>query len=360
MKNKCTLVIDGNWLLLSRFAVMSKGFENDMPEQTKEIAQNELQELMAKSITILINRFSIIDNIILVSDGGSWRKQLPIPKSLEDTTYKGNRVHVSEHDWKYIYGALNNLSDKCSELGITTSHHFNVEGDDWAWYWSRRLNNDGISCIIWTADNDLKQLIQNNSSNGVFTAWYNDKNGVWFHDDLQEKELSDLDFFMQPMVFKSPVVEHLKNHSKSVNFKDPDVIIMEKIICGDAGDNIKSVAKTVKNGRTYKVSVKIWNSIKEELGINTIYDLKSHKSDIAKMIVSTKKFSECNINDILEMIDYNIKLVWLHESVIPETIIMYMNQIEYKNIDLSTIKSNYRTLCKQNIEIEDIFNSIEF
>ena len=82
-KNKCTLIIDGNWLLLSRFSVIGRGFEQDMPEQAKEHAKNELHELMAKSISIVLNRFSIIDNIVLVTDGGSWRKQLPIPKAIE-------------------------------------------------------------------------------------------------------------------------------------------------------------------------------------------------------------------------------------------------------------------------------------
>jgi 5'-3' exonuclease len=360
MKNKCTLIIDGNWLLMSRFAIMSDRFKLDVPETTKEAAQTELHELMAKSIIIVLNRFSCIDNVVLVSDGGSWRKQLPIPKSLEDTTYKGNRSHNVEHDWKYIYGALTDLSDHCASIGITVSHHFYIEGDDWAWYWSRRLNDENISCIIWTADNDLKQLVQSNPSTGVFTSWYNDRNGIWLHDDMEEKPMSDLDFFMQPIKVKSMLFEDLKQHSKSINFICPDNIVMEKIICGDAGDNIKSVAKTTKNNRTYKVSPKMWNEFKESLNIISIDDFISKKEDIANCIVQTKKFSECSTADILEMIDYNIKLVWLNENVIPETSVMYMNQIEYKNINLNNIKLNYKTLCKQNTEIEDIFNSIPF
>lgn len=360
MKNKCTLIIDANWLLMSRFSIMSDRFKLNVPEKAKEAAQNELHELMAKSIIIVLNRFPSIDNIVFVSDGGSWRKQLPIPKSLEDTTYKGNRIHEPEHDWKYIYGALSELSDICNSIGIITSHQFGIEGDDWAWYWSRRLNDENISCIIWTADNDLKQLVQSNPSTGVFTSWYNDKNGIWLHDDMEEKPMSDLDFFMQPMKVKSLLLEDLKQHSKSTNFIHPDNIVMEKIICGDAGDNIMSVARITKNDRTYKVSLKVWNEIKESLGIISINDFIDNKHNIANCIIQTKKFSECNIDDIIEMIDYNIKLVWLNEKTIPETLIMYMNQIEYKNIDLSTIKSNYRTLCKQNIEIEDIFNSIPF
>ena len=74
--------------------------------------------------------------------------------------------------------------------------------------------------------------------------------------------------------------------------------------------------------------------------------------------MNIKKFANCNANDIAEMFDYNIKLVWLNESVIPETIVMYMNQLEYDTVDISYIKSNFKTLCKKNNSIEDIFESI--
>ena len=86
-KNKCTLICDGNWLLLSRFSVIGRGFEVDMSEHAKEHAKKELHELMAKSISVVLNRFPVIDNIILVTDGGSWRKQLPVPEVIENVTY---------------------------------------------------------------------------------------------------------------------------------------------------------------------------------------------------------------------------------------------------------------------------------
>jgi hypothetical protein len=38
---------------------------------------------------------------------------------------------------------------------------------------------------------------------------------------------------------------------------------------------------------------------------------------------------------ILEMFDYNTKLVWLDEKIIPETIIYSMNEVDYKEYDLS-------------------------
>jgi hypothetical protein len=79
---------------------------------------------------------------------------------------------------------------------------------------------------------------------------------------------------------------------------------------------------------------------------------------IADFIVQTKKFAECDLNDILEMIDYNIKLVWLNENTIPDTIIQFMNQQEYKRINISYLRSNYKVLVKDNNSIQQIFEGI--
>lgn len=356
--NKLTLICDANWLLLSRFSIMRDRFDIALPEVAKERARDELHELMAKSISIVLNRFSIIDNIILVTDGGSWRKQLPVPKAIENVTYKGNRTSAKELDWKYIYGALTDLTDCCKELGVTVANHSSIEGDDWVWYWSRRLNAEGTSCIIWSSDNDLKQLIQNDSSTMAFTAWYNDKNGIWLESSMNDEIVDELDFFMSPIKVKSSILESLVQLSKSTSYINPDDIVMEKIICGDAGDNIKSVAKVVSGSKTYKVSNKIWQEIKSNLNIKSLNEFFEQKNNIIKSIAAIKKFIDCNVNDIDEMFDYNIKLVWLNETIIPETIIMYMNQLEYNITDINYIRSNFRTMCRKNNSIEDIFESI--
>jgi hypothetical protein len=58
------------------------------------------------------------------------------------------------------------------------------------------------------------------------------------------------------------------------------------------------------------------------------------------------------------MISYNTKLVWLNEDVIPETIMLYMNQCDYKVVDINYIRMNYKVMCEANNTIEDIFDSI--
>lgn len=365
MKNKCTLLIDGNWLLQSRFSVIGKGFEKNNPDIAKEQATYELKELMARSINVILNRFNCIDNIVLVSDGGSWRKQLPIPESLKNTTYKGNRSHDSEIDWNYIYKALNQLTSHCRKIGITTSCHSNIEGDDWIWYWTRRLNAKGTNCIIWSSDNDLKQLIQIDKDTNAFTVWYNDKNGLWVHNNCGnpcENEEDILDFFMKPQYY-SPTLDILKLHAKSVNYIDPDCIVIQKIICGDSGDNIKSVFRYEKNGRVYRITEKEWKGLADGIFEKSpsMLDFTKNINSVSKSIIQYKKYNQYNpvMEDVEEMINYNIKLVWLNETVIPETIIMVMNQQEYKVIDIEYIRSNFKILLDENDNfIKNIFDEL--
>ena len=366
-KNKCTLLIDGNWLLISRFSVMNKGdmFSKNKSKEFLDVSTQKLVDMMARSINVMLNKYQFIDNIILISDGGSWRKQLPIPKQLEDITYKGNRSGTKSQDvdWGSVFGSLSSLVKSCSIKNITTSSQNNIEGDDWIWYWSRRLNDDGISCIIWSSDHDLIQLVQKKGD--AFTAWYNERKGInklIFPDSMEwkEPEPGDLDFFMRPIPYKTRLVGDIESKMGNIEYVDPNTIINNKVICGDSGDNIKSVIRVNKKGRLYGVSEKDWQKISEKLKIYNIYDLINHKNDIAKELLGMKKFAGYNISidDIIEMIDYNIHLVWLNEQIIPESVTAAMNQQEYKQIDVDYFRGSYKTLLDDDKDIMDVFESI--
>ena len=69
-KNKLTLLIDGNWLLMSRMSVLIKKFDKNNSNPVKQAASNEFETLLAKSLNVIINQFKDIDNIILMADGG--------------------------------------------------------------------------------------------------------------------------------------------------------------------------------------------------------------------------------------------------------------------------------------------------
>jgi len=94
-KSKLTLIVDGNWLLMSRLSVLNNRYVDEF-----ELNQ-ELKLMLIKSINVVLRTFTDIDNVIFVADGGSWRNSIEIPdylykeKTSEDQSveYKGNRVN---------------------------------------------------------------------------------------------------------------------------------------------------------------------------------------------------------------------------------------------------------------------------
>jgi hypothetical protein len=129
---------------------------------------------------------------------------------------------------------------------------------------------------------------------------------------------------------------------------------------GDAGDNIKPVARYVKNGREFKFSPKDFEKVTEQFTITNIDELLHQRQAIAEFISGMKKFKPYDISpkDISEMIVFNTRLVWLNERVIPEEIRQKMDNSEYENFDVEEIRSNYKMLTiEDNSYIEKLFES---
>ena len=353
-KNNLTLIVDGNWFLMSRMFVMADKFAKNMPKHAQEASTAELHDMLARSISIMLNKHQVIDNIVVVSDGGSWRKELPIPKQLEGITYKGSRTQEVELDWDLIWNSFNSFLNYLQEIGITVSKGYGIEGDDWAWYWTRRLNENDINTLIWTSDCDLKQLVQIKGTS--FTAWYNDKAGLVL--PMQCRPSDDpMEYFMNPP-FSNSATQWLIGMIKPVSYINPDEIAINKILCGDAGDDIKAVIRYRKGSRTYRFAQKDYEKLINETGISTVPELIKNYVKVAKNITSNPKFEKYHFhqNDVEEMLEYNTKLVWLNEAMIPPTVINKMAAEEYKQIDVLELRNNYRVMVKTEMDMNDIFN----
>lgn len=361
--NNLTLVCDMNYVLMSRYSVAG-GFEEGSSVEVLTAAKENLTNMIARSINIMLNRFPVIDNIVLVGDGGSWRKQLPIPSQLKEVKYKGNRESKDSTNWHYVFESLRDLMKNAEDVGVTVSQTTSAEGDDWIWYWSRRLNAEGTNVLIWSIDRDLQQLVQK-TQDGVFTAWYSDRGGLCLPEECSVEENNDpMDFFMSPPSIDDEIIDALKTCAGGkIIYVNPADIVIEKVLCGDAGDNIKSVVRFEKNNKTYRFSEGDLKKYQEhDLPMTTVSDLKESLEDIADWIIHSKKFSPYHFkkDDIIEMLKYNIKLVWLNEETIPWTVIQSMNNVEYKMSDTQSLRFNYKLLAKtqEDTNIEDIFEEI--
>ena len=361
--NRFTLLVDGNWLLQSRFAMLQAGFVKENSEAVKLAAQADLRDFCAKSINVIINKFHSIDNIIIVADGGSWRKDVPVPGSLGKITYKGNREEArdkQDFDWTYVWDALSQIVEQARSLGVTVSRAHGIEGDDWICHWSRRLNNQGINCLIWSSDCDLKQLVQFDENTSAFTIWYNDKNGLCIPESMRD-DSEDIDFFMKPQP-DSMILEDLKRRSKSTVYINPDSIALHKFIMGDSGDNIMSIVRYKKGNKNYGVGKVDCEKVLNELGITTVQEYIDKREEVVEWFANKSKYKASGLSkeQILERIQYNIRMVWLNSKAMPKKILETMDKVTYNNFDISYIKSNYRCLVPEDTsEIERLFDAIE-
>jgi len=329
-RSKLTLLIDGNWLLMSRLSAIVNNYVDD-----NELCK-ALQLLMIQSIKKVIKKFQIIDNIIFCADGGSWRNDIPIPETVRDDDgniikYKGNREKDANINWDLIFKAYENLISQLNNYGINTYKEHLVEGDDLLWWWSKKLNSNGINCIIWTKDNDLKQLV-NIDNNKCFTVWWNETNGMF----VENFDEDDLDFLFNNEYNENDIIfKKIINNTPVVKFNKEDIII-NKIIRGDKSDNIEPVLykQSPKSTRKYRITEK-------EIDYSINWKNDDIIYDYFNKLLKSKKYSK-NVNksldEVVEHYIYNRKLVALDKDYYPSEIINTLENLTFnENIDLSKI-----------------------
>lgn len=348
-KSKLTLLVDGNWLLMSRLSVITNSYLDD-----NELCKN-LQLLMIQSIKKVLKKFPNIDNIIFCADGGSWRNDLEIPEIVVDDEgnlirYKGNREKPSDINWELIFLAYEKLISQFKQYGINAYKESHIEGDDLLWWWSKKLNNEGTNCIVWTKDNDLKQLI-NIDNNKCFTVWWNESNGMFvsdFNDD-------DLDFLFNNEYNENDIIFKQITSNIQITQLDKDYIIIDKIIRGDKSDNIEPVLykQTPKSSKKYRIST---NDIDYSMDWKNDQIVYNYFDNLLK----TKKYSKNvskSLNDIIRHFNYNRQLVALDKDYYPNNIIEKLNNL---NIVQNNIQGIY--IIENNIrsDINNLNGIIDF
>lgn len=350
---RLNLIIDGNWLLMSRMFSMQDYFSTLSSEDEKMQGQQMLLEQMLKSINLIVNQFPCIDNMILVSDGGSWRKQIPLPDFLE-SGYKENRKKDESYDWGCIFKTLENLVELFQRNQITAVKEYGVEGDDWVANFSRRLMEKGEGVMIWSTDRDLTQLVD--STDNGFICWYNAKAGLVLDKKCQSDEITDFTM-MAINPGKQLILDQLTNSIENVEYINPTDVVIEKIVTGDKSDNIFAIARKVST-KTYSVTEREFAPIKEDLHIETVENLLDKKEEIADRICEMKKYKGfVDKAQILEMVDFNRQLVELNPDLMPQELKIQMDNTEIIKYDLDYFRSNYEVLWGVQPDVKEIIEN---
>lgn len=355
-KSKLTLIIDGNWLLISRMSNMIGKFatEKDMMLDTKL--------LMIKSINKVLRLFPKIDNIIFVADGGSWRASEKIPDCLKEdaendlipcATYKGTREQDKNLNWEVIFGEYENFLDVLYSSGIQVCKEPGVEGDDWCWYWSRKLNKENTNVIIWSKDKDLTQLVDKNSD-GFFTVCWND-GGVTCKQISDEDDLAS--FLMNPYyAMNEQMLNDIIQHSASKIEIDPKSILVEKIFRGDKGDNIfPIIQRKSKSG-----SNKLFRISTKDMDFNLdVYDDNSVKNYIDNLLEQKNYKNRVlhDAKDIYEHFYFNRKLVSLNDLEYPQHIREIFDKYKEYKFSKNTIEAEQQIQADKN-SVNELLDSI--
>ncbi|MDA9262815.1 hypothetical protein N9P49_00020 [bacterium] len=335
---KHTLLIDGNYFVFSRLFVLPK------PKTGKLLGDDKQKRQFMRKLSIdfaseMRKLKGFVDDVVLTVDSKSWRKDL-----YPESNYKGTRKPSSNVEWSAVYEVYEAWQNILATKGVTVHQIQGAEADDVLFGWSTMLNNRGKSCLVWTGDRDLIQLVNYSKANDAHTIWYyNTKKSLYAYEsfikDMEDSVAStmaddDMLFNMggQHMLrdnYQKEVLDWITNNGITTTEVDCEHFIFNKILTGDKSDNIPSVVtwqKEMKDGklRTYSITDKVADKIYEQFvkeGSTFTIDLLFSKEENDRLVdIIYRVVGHTSINIIKNSLSNNIGLMLLHTRTIPDSI----------------------------------------
>lgn len=316
------LAFDGNYIFY-RTLFVSKGYEKlSHTYLTKEKEQEEFARKFFQDFIHDVGLFPDYSNIIFCVDSSTWRKEYT-------ANYKSNRGEKSSDvNWTNLYKIIDEILIILKKFGINVFKIDKFEGDDLLYYIKKHFLGIGENVIIFSNDKDISQLVDYNDKNFSLVYTNNSKskkllakNG--FKQKINTFELnteSDFDIFNMSDTFNN-ISDTFKKHD--IQEIEPSEVVMNKIIQGDDGDNIKAIWTWKKGDRVYKTSQSyydlIYKHLLDKLGEINPIELKNHKNiiDEIRLIVSKKSKQEINEEEFYERYCNNLLLICLDDNIIP-------------------------------------------
>ncbi len=312
-------IIDGNYILSKLVFTLHKN----------NLLYGALEQSLENSI-LNYKKIYPFSDFYLVSDSKekSWRKDLL-------TDYKTTRRKDSDIDWKFVYSTYEKFKHRLS--GVKILEYPRIEGDDWIAFLVQKLNQENKSTMIVSNDYDIKQLISFNNqdmwinfmSNEMFNKQkiFLPHNYQIFIDKVRKLPCDDIFDLNDNSEFLSLFKKfETKYEIKEINNMESLFI---KIVSGDSSDNIQSVYKVVKNGRSRGIGDKgaksIYDSYINEFGEVSLNDPDLYEN-IADIICEKKKLSKSMIGKIVSNINNNMKVIDLRINNFPNEILNSMNE----------------------------------
>lgn len=380
--NKHTLLIDGNYFVYSRLFVLPRPKTGESLVGTPDGKSQFMRKLAIDFASEMRKLQGIVDEVVIAVDSKSWRKDL---YPLEE--YKGTRVQDNTINWDGVYSIYKEFTDTLAQFGVKIQKTNGAEADDIIYSWSAELVARGKSCIIWTGDRDLVQLVDYSSSTDCHALWYDSARKRMYtyegfiknlsYRDSEHMTADDLMFSLSsPTIMGSDAIK--QNMASWIDFNkivveeiNCDEYVMAKLLLGDKSDNIAAVAtwqKPTKAGKIRNFSVteqqayKVVEQYKKEAGQFHIEDMFVASCVDLVVDIVYRIVAQSNKSAIKSRLSTNMSLMLLHDNTIPEGIQnactkQCIDLLEEEDKAVYEILSDFKKILKDTDHVKEVVPS---
>lgn len=284
------------------------------------------------------------DRVIVATDCRKpWRHE--IYNDIPGEAYKGTRTKDATKNWDKIFRALDDYKSILKSQGFVVTEIDHAEADDIAAMWKERVMSQGESVILVSSDKDWLQLTQFEKSNNTFCICYNpiaNPRGrrklfvpMNFNEWLNTEEQKVSIFFDNYDPTKQNL-RNIQNKDQKLDIEEIDSrkVVLEKIMCGDDGDNVPSIYQYYKSGKKVRMTPAKSKKILQDLNVDSVQALCEAAAADALLPEIEKSF-KLEITDI----DINVrvmrqrKLVELNSVLFPDEILKAFEKHAKKSAD---------------------------
>lgn len=398
------LLIDGNYFGNRVLGQVNMG--DSVNNLNTELEQKSFQQALNNSLINLYKTFNneqtnLIDQIIFVSDYGSWRKDVKpfVPYYLKDDKeiplgYKEQRKAVKDESpinydnfYKIYSEFVENIRDKVVVFKINK-----LEGDDELMLLVNKLSKDSnIFSTIFCTDGDLMQVVRDNvilmrnirskdAPNGEFVLTEKLYKKI-FEQSAMDALLGgafDNNYFKSIFSIQIGSIDGRnkieRTLNKGISIATPFKTALVKSVAGDKKDNIFSLLswKAKTGSRSYHITEKYIEKALQIHGYNlselNCQKILSSKETLFNLLLSLRevtKQKDVDLNDMAYHLKHNLKINMLSIKNIPEELRNEFNKCWEENSErILNQKLNENELMKLYKEVnynprnkgKDVFN----
>lgn len=351
------LIIDGMYFAQRVLGQINMG--DSVNNLVTDAEQAAFRASLNNSLVNLWNTFSnsgvnLIDNIIFVTDCGSWRKDVTpfrpyyIPEDSDQVIgYKEQRKAKKEEspiNYDNFYRITNEFVESIRDKVIVFKIN-KLEGDDNIMLLSNKLKEyPNILSIVFATDGDLDQVVRDNvfimrnirskdAPNGEYVITLN-MYGKIFEQSAESALLGsslDTKFYRDLFSIQIGNIDGTSKIQRSLNrgisIATPFRTALVKSVAGDKKDNIFSLIswKSSTGTRQYNITEKYIEKALEKHGYalteSNCQKVLTSKENLVNLMLSLKEVTKQNtveLEGILKHLKHNLKINMLSVNNVPE------------------------------------------